>query len=252
MKTLINFKNICFLILFTILFSSCNTNEKLIKKFFNRLNNREINAGAQYIFPEDDPTLFIFYKLFLSKNKTTYFEILEISENNYSSTSEIIVKLKCNNCTTELYDFFKSETLTINNDILIDTFLIKTVNDNTYLAFTWGYTKLSNHLKLMTIKSNTSYIREGPGVNYKKINQLNQNDEILIDDTFKNEKWKKMYFFNEYNSISTGYISINNIEIKTISFFKVGIFEKFGFFDCVINSINNVYCFYSTNYYYNF
>jgi thiol-disulfide isomerase/thioredoxin len=53
----------------SILFISCDSNERNIKKIFNRLNAGETSSASKYIWPEDHKNLYTFEQRFLNKNE---------------------------------------------------------------------------------------------------------------------------------------------------------------------------------------
>jgi hypothetical protein len=63
-----NIKNLIYLSLLSIVLVSCDSNERNIKKTFNRLNSGETSAASKYIWPKDHKNLYTFEQRFLSKN----------------------------------------------------------------------------------------------------------------------------------------------------------------------------------------
>jgi hypothetical protein len=62
-------KNLFYLTLFSLVLVSCDSNERNIKKTFNRLNSGETSAASKYIWPKDHKNLFTFEQRFLSENE---------------------------------------------------------------------------------------------------------------------------------------------------------------------------------------
>ena len=62
-------KNLIYLIFISLVLISCDSNERNIKKTFNRLNSHETSAASKYIWPEDHKNLYTFDQRFLSKNE---------------------------------------------------------------------------------------------------------------------------------------------------------------------------------------
>ena len=76
--------------LFTLfLLTSCNSNERMVKKFIKRINAREINSASKYLWPEDHASLYVFNQRFLADDKLTTFDIKEVNENGSTITATI-------------------------------------------------------------------------------------------------------------------------------------------------------------------
>lgn len=73
------------IMLLSILFISCDSNERNIKKTFNRLNSGETSAASKYIWPEDHKNLYTFDKRFLSTNELLSLDIETIEKLNDES-----------------------------------------------------------------------------------------------------------------------------------------------------------------------
>ena len=71
--------------------TSCNSNERMVKKFIKRINAREINSASKYLWPEDHASLYVFNERFLADDKLTTFDIKEVNEEK--KKLKVIVKI---------------------------------------------------------------------------------------------------------------------------------------------------------------
>lgn len=219
------FKVLFFLCL--LLLTSCDNNEKLVKKFFKRLNAREVNAASSYIYPEDHPYLYVFSEQFLKNNKVTDFELTGINLYEKTDTPYIVVNLRCNNCSEPLKKFFE-ENFQMKPENITDTIFIKTVDGNNCLSFRWKAKNCPPHLKKATVRNGPLNVRCGPGKEFAVVTTLQVNDDILVDDSYNNPLWRKCILFEKEGAMKFGYIASRLSDIKEISFFTLGWFEKVG------------------------
>jgi len=201
-----------------------------VKKFFKRINAREINSASSYIFPEDYANLYIFYEQFLKKNKVIDFQIIDVEKRTIDGQSCLIVKLTCNNCNESLLSYFSDRKKIINENVIYDTIYIRSVNEKDYLSFDWEWDKnvLSKNLKRAEVKAEVLNVRSGPGTEYPVIAKLEEFNEIIIDSDSKNPSWYKCFFFEKNGKVNYGFISSKFTEIEEISFFNLGWFGKLG------------------------
>jgi len=212
-----------------ILTTSCNFDKREVKKFFKRLNAREVNSAASYIVHDDQANLYYFNNQYWSGNGTSDFEILEMERQMIGEKPCVIVKLKCNNCSDDLLTSFKNKNK-LSENIITDTIFVKKINGDKYLSFDLGgfNPQLAKVLRLAQVKSNSVNIRYGPGIGYSIISTLKKSDEVTIDDGFINSEWRKCIFTDERGEVNVGYIASSLTEIKEISYFELGWFGKLG------------------------
>ena len=179
-------------------------------EFFKRINAREVASASSYIFPGDHGKLYIFYKQFLSNNNVTNFEILNMNDVVINNEPAIIIKLKLHNANSRLLNLFENKNQ-LEGDIAVDTIFIKQGIDGTYLSFEWSEDILPKELKLASVKVENLNVRSGPGKNYKVIDKLEENDDIIIDGTYKNSQWFKTITFDKNANIKYGYIVVSPI-----------------------------------------
>jgi len=207
--------------------TSCNFEQRKVKKFFKRINAREVISASSYIFPGDHGKLYIFYKQFLSNNNVTNFEILDMNDVVINNEPAIITKLKLYNANNRLLNLFKNKNQ-LEDDIIVDTIFIKQGIDGSYLSFDWSENILPKELKLASVKVENLNVRSGPGKNYSVIDKLEENDDIIIDATYKNTQWFKTITFDKNSNIKYGYIYSSLTDVNEISFFNLGWFGKIG------------------------
>ena len=143
-------KNLIYLVLLSLLFISCDSNERNIKKTFNRLNSGETSAASKYIWPEDHKNLYTFEQRFLSKN-----ELLSLDINKIEKLNDIIYKVtfNCNNSDEELLTYFRNKGNLVSETKIVDTFFVKNANGKEYVTFDWDLNEksISNNIKLSSI-----------------------------------------------------------------------------------------------------
>lgn len=220
-------KSILQIILLSILFISCDSNERNIKKTFNRLNSGETASASKYIWPEDHKNLYTFEQRFLSKNELLSFDIESIEKVNDESYK---VTLKCSNGNEELLTYFKKKGNFISGDKIVDTFFVKQANGKEYVTFNWDLNEksISNNIKLSSILVEKLNLRAGPGQNFNVITQLKKGDELLMDDNYENSNWRKGFYFEENSSIKNIYFSSKLTDRKEISFFTLNWADSMG------------------------
>lgn len=220
-------KNFLPIILLSILFISCDSNERNIKKTFNRLNSGETSAASKYIWPEDHKNLFTFEQRFLSKNELLSFDIETIEKLNDESYK---VTLNCSNGNQELLTYFTKKRNLVSGTKIVDTFFVKKANGKEYLTFDWDLNEksISNNIKLSSILVKKINLRSGPGKKYNVIGQLEKGDELLMDDNYDNSNWRKGFYFEENSSIKEVYFSSKLTDRKEISFFTLKWADSMG------------------------
>ena len=192
-------RNLIYLALLSLVFISCDSNERNIKKTFNRLNSGETSAASKYIWPEDHKNLYTFEQRFLSKNELLSLDIKEIEKLNDISYK---VTLNCNNSDDELLTYFRNKGNLVSETKIVDTIFVKNANGKDFITFDWDLNEksISNNIKLSSIFVKKINLRSGPGKKYKVIGQLEKGDELLMDDNYDNSNWRKGFYFEEENS----------------------------------------------------
>ena len=215
------------IMLLSILFISCDSNERNIKKTFNRLNSGETSAASKYIWPEDHKNLYTFNKQFLSKNELLTFDIESIEKVNDESYK---VTLNCSNGNEELLTYFKIKGNFLSGTKIIDTIFVKKANGKEYVTFDWDLNEksMSDNIKLSSILVEKINLRSGPGKKYNVISQLEKGDELLIDDDYDNSNWRKGFYFEENSSVKQVYFSSKLTDRKEISFFTLNWSDSLG------------------------
>ncbi|WP_396162270.1 hypothetical protein [Flavobacterium sp.] len=220
-------KKILQIVLLSILFISCDSNERNIKKTFNRLNSDETSSASKYIWPEDHKNLYTFEERFLSENELLSFDIETIEKLNDESYK---VTLNCSNGNEELLTYFKSKRNLLSDIKIVDTFFVKKANGKEYLTFDWDLNEksISNNIKLSSILVEKINLRAGPGKKFNVIGQLEKGEELLIDDNYENSNWRKGFYFEENSSIKEVYFSSQLTDRKEISFFTLNWADSMG------------------------
>ena len=224
-------KKLIYLTLISLVLVSCDTNERNIKKTFNRLNAGETSAASKYIWPEDHKNLYTFEQRFLNKNELLSLDIVTIEEIDNNDNSAYKVTLNCNNSNEELLHYFKSKGNLVAETKIVDTFFVKNANGKEYVTFDWDLNEksISNNIKLSSILVKKINLRSGPGKKFNAIGQLEKGDELLVDDNYDNSNWRKGFYFEEGNSnIKEVYFSSKLSDRKEISFFTLNWADSMG------------------------
>ena len=209
---------------------SCNSRERMVKKFFKRINANEINASSKYVWPEDYKKLYVFNKRFLEKNPLTNLEVVDLNENEENNS--VTAKINLLNAKQELVDYFDSLGFKNSNNEIVINFEIRKANEKEYISlpFECDPSVLPiNDLKLSSVKTEVLNLRDGPGLNFKVVGTLKQYDEILIDNNYTNSDWRKGFIINDDTRISPVYISSKFTDLNEISFFSLGYFANLSF-----------------------
>lgn len=220
-------RNLICLILLSIVFISCDYNERNIKKTYLRLNDGETAAASKYIWLEDQKNLYTFEQRFLSDNELLSLDIETIQKLNNESYK---VTLNCNNCNEELITYFTNKGNLVSETKIEDTIYIKNANGKEYVTFDWDLNEktISNNIKLSTILTEKLNLRAGPGKQFNVVGQLEKGDELLMDDNYDNSNWRKGIYFEKNSSIKEVYFSYQLTDRKEISFFTLNWADSFG------------------------
>lgn len=206
-----------------LLLSSCNSNERRVKKFIKRLNAREINSASKYLWPEDHASLFVFNERFLKNDELTTFDIKELESDE--NTEAVTATIDLLNAKEGLKAYFDSLGL-LNENKLTLTFIPRKTQDANYISiqFPWDDCKLPSNLKRSNIQSEALNLRSGPGLGYPVQYVAEQNEDLLIDADYANNGWRKGFIFSENGSAQTLYFSSKLSDEEKISFFTLGYF----------------------------
>jgi hypothetical protein len=216
-------KNLIYLTLLSLVLISCDSNERNIKKTFNRLNSHETSAASKYIWPEDHKNLFTFEQRFLSNNELLSFDIEAIEKLDRDDNPAYKVTLNCSNCNNEILTYFTNKGNLLSGTKIVDTVFVKKSNGKEYITFDWDLNEksVSNNIKLSSILVEKINLRSGPGQEHTVIGQLKKGDKLLIDDNYENSNWRKGFYFEENSSIKEVYFSSQLTDRKEISFFTL-------------------------------
>ncbi|MGV1011656.1 MAG: SH3 domain-containing protein [Flavobacterium sp.] len=220
------------IILLFICFSiySCTTPEKRVKKIISRLNEGEITSASKYIYPKDHAKLYVFNKRFIENDNSFYIELLETKALSSSNDSDLIIKYKISSSNSYLNSYFEKQKKLVDG-VVIDTVFEREFKGDKYSSFDFGFENpsLENcNLMLANINSKKINLRKGPSENYSVIKQINQNDEIIIDGDFENNKWRKGIYFDNNSNLNIAYFSSKLSSVSDISFFSLGWIDNLG------------------------
>lgn len=232
-------KNLIYIAIISFLLASCDSNERNIKKTFNRLNSGETSAASKYVWPEDHKNLYTFEQRFLTQNKLTSIDIKTINRIDSNGTNAYQVSWHCNNCTDELLSYFTSKNILSVNNIIVDTLFVKTANGKDFITFDWNLNEhsFSDNIKLSSVLVQKLNLRSKPGKTFSVVGQLEKGDQILIDDNYRNSNWRKGIIFESSSKINEVYFSSRLSDRSDISFFTLNWINSMGVLILTVISI---------------
>mgnify|MGYP000282666979 CR=1 FL=1 len=201
--------------------TSCNSNERMVKKFIKRINAREINSASKYLWPEDHASLYVFNERFLADDKLTTFDIKEVNENGTTITAKIDLL----NAKEGLKAYFDSLGM-LNGNTLNLTFSTRKTEEADYISiqFPWDDCGLPAKLKRSSVQTEALNLRSGPGLGYPVQKVVKQNEDLLIDADYVNNDWRKGFAFGDNGQVETLYFSSKLSDEEELSFFTLGYF----------------------------
>ncbi len=204
-----------------LLLTSCNSNERMVKKFIKRINAREINAASKYLWPEDHASLYVFNERFLADDKLTTFDIKEVNENGTTITATIDLL----NTKEGLKAYFDSLGM-LNGNTLNLTFSTRKTEETDYISiqFPWDDCGLPVKLKRSSVQTEALNLRSGPGLGYPVQKVVKQNEDLLIDADYVHNDWRKGFIFGDNGQVETLYFSSKLSDEEELSFFTLGYF----------------------------
>jgi hypothetical protein len=208
--------------LFTLfLLTSCNSNERMVKKFIKRINAREINSASKYLWPEDHASLYVFNQRFLADDKLTTFDIKEVNENGSTITATIDLL----NAKEGLKAYLDSLGMLDGNKLSF-TFTTRKTEEANYISiqFPWDDCGLPAKLKRSSVQTEALNLRSGPGLGYPVQKVVKQNEDLLIDADYVNNDWRKGFIFGGNGQVETLYFSSKLSDEEELSFFTLGYF----------------------------
>ena len=223
-------KNLIYISIISLVLTSCDSNERNIKKTFNRLNSGETAAASKYVWPEDHKNLYTFEQRFLAQNKLTSIDIESINHIDINGINAYQVYWNCNNCSEELLSYFTSKKNLSVDNIIIDTLFVKTANGKDFITFDWNLNRnsFSDNIKLSSVLVKKLNLRSGPSKTFSVVGQLEKGDDILIDDNYKNSSWRKGLLFESSSKINEVYFSTRLSDRSDISFFTLDWINSMG------------------------
>ena len=227
-------KKFLFIILTALSVSSCNTDTRLVKKFIYRMNAGEVKSASKYIYPADQPSLYLFNEAIFAKSPNILFEITELRKGTANGHRCVVAKFEVLNMTEYFKNYMTREGFLHEGNMLADTFYIRKTDAGKSLSFNWVPIR-GERLKLASISDPENVkrlnIRAGAGENFQVLAQIVAAGKIIIDDdqhSSHHEAWAKCYFMDAQNNIGEGYVSRSFLKAEYSPFFKLGFFGKFG------------------------
>ena len=221
----------CFGLLVIVMLSLCScssfNNDRRLKKFVSRFNAKEYACASTYIYPEDRMQLAFFANEVRIKAPNAFIEIKD------SETKEgyLVAKLKWKNANDFLRNYFSNiGKPLVEDDILIDTLIIKETLDGNCFSLDWGSQELNTEkLRLASISAeNVEWMnmRDGAGNDSRIIGKLKKGNDILIEDD--GAGWSRCFMVNDSSQVQKGFIYTANMSVKESAFFTLGIFDSMG------------------------
>lgn len=225
LKSWVNFASFLIII---ILFSSCSSNESLVKKFIGRMNAKEYNSASAYIYPGDHPKLRLFCDV-MDKNPNMQIKVLEENSCEIEGKQAVVVKLEFINTMQYFRNYMSDRYKVINEDpVMVDTFYIKEYEKGECLSFDW-VNITGEDLQSASIEKNHNRIniRQAPNKKSHVLVIMEKTDNIVIDNYSKTD-WVKCFYMNNQCNLVTGYIYKPYLKSSSSDFFNLSWFDKMG------------------------
>lgn len=228
------------LVLLLLTFSSCQQDERMLKKFVSRLNAREYNASSVYIYGEDQSQLAFFTKEVMGKNKHAFLKVDECDYDN--DRKSLSVNFKWKNANETLRNYFKNIGHPLAEDgSIAETLKVVETTDGDKLSFNWGLPHTTgNNLLMAGVHSESNgiksvNIRKTP--NGKVIGELRKDNKILADKSDIQGGSYSVYWVDDNGNISQGFIKAKLLNLTEEPYFNIGIFDSIGLFVALIIAV---------------
>jgi hypothetical protein len=212
---------------------SCGNDGRLVKKFVERMNDKEINAASKYVYPGDHANLYFFNEEVLSKTPNLLMKIVDKKDVTIDGQKGIVVKIECKNVSRFFVNYMQNLNMIDGNNCIADTIFIKETRDGNKITFDWAKIQGEN-LYLANIRENQEQlqhkisslnIRAGESENSDIIGNLPMNKKIVIDEYSENPDWVQCFTIDHTCRIVQGHIKKSPALVKNSLFFNLGIFD---------------------------
>ena len=241
-----NILNLLILLLLTVTLSSCNQNERDLKKFISRMNAKEYNAASTYIYPEDLMQFYFFIHEVKPLCPMAFLELKEIELQNKKDKNNRQIKtlLQWKNPNDALRNYFCIIGRPLTHDgCFIDIIPVKETVDGDRLTFNWGIPNVQTQkLRIAGIKKefekvNSIGIFTNPTIKATKVASLEKGEKCVFEMNEAMSNWLYCYYVDQQGEIATGYINNKQVDTSSNTFFHLNIFESMGLLLAVIIAV---------------
>lgn len=215
--------------------TSCSKQERDLKKFFARMNARELNEASTYIYKGDHARLRYFSDM-LERNPNLFFELHSKKKISIDGKEAIVVDVECININSFFKNYMAPLNLLQDNGYIHDTIYVRKTAKGKKLSFHWADISGEN-LKIASIADSevgSMNIRERNSTNSRIIGKLNQGSSIVIDDYSNDPQWVKCFSLDHQCNKQVGFLYRPSLTLSDGSFFSLNIFESMSLLVAVL------------------
>jgi len=226
--------------LLVLMFTSCQKDERMLKKFVSRFNAGEYEASSAYIYDEDLTGLAFFCREVRSKNEQAF---LKIENQDYEDDIKgIVVNMKWENANETLRRYFANIGRPLSADgELLDTIHVYETTDGDKLSFNWGIPHTAgNKLMMAEVKSDNDKVQ---AVNIrltpdgKIINTLRRGERILADKSSEQGDSYPVYWVSDKGDVEQGFVKARLLDLTDTPYFSMGIFSSMSLLVALILAV---------------
>lgn len=215
-----------------LLLASCQgvSDGRMLKKFISRFNAEEYAAASTYVYPADRMNVAFFAEEVKCLAPNTFIKLEDYKTVESATGRFIEAKIKWENATPALRNYFSEIGLPIDSEGLQEVKLnVRDTNDGETLSFVWGIPHVSSEdLNIASVVKNdgkpveVTYLRTEPNTNSTKLGTM---EKDLIVGPVDDNGFMPAYTVDKNGCIAVRYIKESpGIKLDKSAFFSLGIF----------------------------
>lgn len=213
-----------------VLFASCDSDVRMLKKFASRLNAGEYSCASVYLYEGDLPNFSFFINEVRKGNSNLMIKLTDGEKIGEEGNEAIVADFQLINPSKQILNYFNNIGYEIKNNTFRDTIKIRQTADGDKLSFNWGLKSSDeNHYRLAYLTGDNVQeinIRTRPSTSGKIIGKLSKGRDILIDNSDDNGNWKHCYMVDKDGNVIDGYVIDTNLSVQKSSFFDLNLFDS--------------------------